>query len=241
MDSWLKNNAVGATYVMEDSYLTNKASATATATTPGPSNVDEARAAWAMITKPVTEESFIAWYCGAHTASKKKAAAPRSEPTAAPAAKKQALLPGASAAPKPETQLAKGKRAALLRAVVASLKGAIKAKKTKWHAGDADTLAGSTVCDAAEFRELFPGVALTVKGVTTSFALQGSSLRDAFGDLKLSVQTWSRTRRSFEKAYKTGSEAVALESAEGKYSAGTSTLTLKFHLKVAGLSNDDCY
>merc|ERR1712070_1087823 len=119
-----------------------------------------------MIAKPVTEESFIAWYCGAHSASKKKAAAPRS----APAAKKQALLPGASAAPKP--QLAKGKRSALLKAVGASLKGAIKAKKTKWHAGDADTLAGSTVCDAAEFRELFSGVALTVKGVTTSFALQ---------------------------------------------------------------------
>ena len=221
MDSWLTNNAVGA-------------SATATATTPGPSNVDEARAAWAMIAKPVTEESFIAWYCGAHTASKKKAAAPRSEPTAAPAAKKQALIPGASAAPKP--QLAKGKRAALLKAVGASLKGAIKAKKTKWHAGDADTLAGSTVCDAAEFRELFPGVALTVKGVTTSFALQGESLRAAFGDLKLSVQTWSRTRRSFEKAYKTGSKAVALESAEGKYSTGTSTLTLKFHLTDAGQS-----
>ena len=154
----------------------------------------------------------------------------------APAAKKPRAAPASSAAAASGTApaaLSKGKRTALLKAVSTSLKAAIKGKKTKWHAGDSDTLAGSTVCDASDFAALFPGVSMTKKGVATSFTLDGDSLAAAFGDSKLSVPTW-QAARSFQKAHKTGSEEVAIVSAEGKYSTGTSTLTLKFSLKVAG-------
>ena len=78
------------------------------------------------------------------------------------------------------------------------------------------------------------------KGVTTSFALADAPLAAAFGDFKCSVPCWSRARRSFEKAYKTGSQDVALLSADGKFSTGTSTMTLKFALRVAGGSSGGC-
>ena len=207
--------------------------ATMSAAAGTPSPEEQARAAWAAIDKPVTEESFVAWYCKTHA---NKKAGPRSEPTAAPAAKRQALLPGA-AAPS-AAGLAKGKRQALLKAVGASLKAAVKGKKTKWHKGDSETLPGSTVCDAADFKQLFPDVTMATKGVTTSFALEGDALAAAFGDLKISVPTWSHTHRSFQKAHKTGSAEVSVASAEGKYSTGTSTLTIKFCLRVAGGCGD---
>ena len=49
---------------------------------------------------------------------------------------------------------------------------------------------------------------------------------------KFSVPTWS-TARAFQKAYKTGNEKVSLTSATGKFSTGTSTLTIKFSISVA--------
>ena len=110
---------------------------------------------------------------------------------------------------------------------------------------------------------------MSTKGVTSSFSLEGDALKAAFGDVKISVPTWSRPRRSFEKvtkylihfklqraspltphpspstssdqAYKTGSEEVSLLSGAAKYSTGTSTLTIKFDLKVAGGGGYGCY
>ena len=126
---------------------------------PQPSPLElEARKAWAAIAKPVTEESFVAWYCATQkktVAAKRPAETPITGPAAA---KKQALLPGASTPAVPQA-LTQAKRTALLKGVVTSLKAAIKSKG-KWHAGDSETLSGATVCDAAEFAALFPGVAL---------------------------------------------------------------------------------
>ena len=81
------------------------------------------------------------------------------------------------------------------------------------------------------------------KGVTTSFTLDGEALKSAFGDLKPKVATWSQPR-SFSKARRTGSETISVISAEGKFSTGTSTLTIKFGLSVSyggdgGGSDDD--
>lgn len=214
-----------------DAFVTKPAAAAAAPLKDSAIDDSAARAAWHALAKPVTEESFVAWYMsqpqlGAPTPKKKRAAA--APAAAAPTAKKQATMPGAGAI------LPKGKRNALIKAVSTSLKAAIKGQKAKWHAGDAKTLPGSAVVDAADFALLFSGAAMTKKGVTTSFALVDASLAAAFGDFKCSVPTWSRTRRSFEKAYKTGSEAVTIKSAAGKYSTGTSTVTLKFDLQIAG-------
>ena len=69
--------------------------------------------------------------------------------------------------------------------------------------------------DASEFAALFPGIG-TKKGVTTSFSLSSEAVAETFGNLKISVPTWSRTH-SFQKAYKTGSQSVSLLSAgEGR-------------------------
>ena len=138
-----------------------------------------------------------------------------------------------------EQTLTKGKRTALLKAIISSLKKAISAKKTKWHAGDHDTKAGTAVMDYTEFLALFPGVSMTKKGVTTSFSLTREVIAETLGDIKLSVPTWSQTHRSFQKAYKTGSQSVSLLSADGKFSTGTSTLTLKCSLHVEGGCGDD--
>ena len=51
----------------------------------------------------------------------------------------------------------------------------------------------------------------------------------------MSTPTWSQPRRgSFQKAWKTGSQAVSLAGAQAKFSTGTSTLTVKFEVQVAG-------
>jgi hypothetical protein len=72
------------------------------------------------------------------------------------------------------------------------------------------------------------------KGVTTKFDLSANDIASSFGDINVKVPTWSHTRRAFDRAYKTGSAPVSLLKAEGKYSTGTSTLTVKFTCKVAG-------
>eukprot|EP00966_Prymnesium_polylepis_P054990 1271080-Prymnesium_polylepis.1 len=135
------------------------AKAAASVVAPGPSLEEQARSAWAAIEKPVTEEIFVAWYCATQKVAAKRSA---ETPVTGPAAKKQTVLPGA-AAPGPQSTLSQAKRTALLKGVVASLKAVIKSKG-KWHAGDSETLSGSTVCDAAEFAALFPGVKLTSSG-----------------------------------------------------------------------------
>lgn len=191
---------------------------------------DEGLKAWQMLTKsgPVTQATFLAWYATDNKKTKKRAASTSPKP----AAKKQqqGVLPGVGAS---EPTLTKGKRTALLKAITSSLKTNIKAKKTKWHAGDHDVKAGTAVMDPNEFVALFPGVSMTKKGVTTSFSLSREVITDIIGDLKLSVPTFSQPR-SFQKGYKTGSQSVSLHSAEGKYSTGTSTLTLKFSLSIGG-------
>ena len=91
--------------------------------TPSPSAEEAAaRSAWAAISKPLTEETFVAWYVAAHP--HKKRAAPKQSSGAAPAAKKQATLGGGAAV----TAMPKGKRSALLKAVAGSLKAAIKVR-----------------------------------------------------------------------------------------------------------------
>ena len=170
----------------------------------------EARMAWAAISKPVTEASFVAWYCSTQEAGAAKR--PADTPvTGPPAAKKQSLMPGAAA----PAQLTQGKRTALLKGVVTSLKAAIKGKK--WHAGDSETLSGSTVCDAAEFAALFPGVPLASSGgVLTTFKLSRTELERAFGTtLKATVATYNRPR-SFGKSYKTGSTELDFASVRAR-------------------------
>ena len=97
------------------------------AAAPSPSAEEvAARTAWAAIAKPVTEETFVAWYVAAHP--HKKRAAPKPASGAAPAAKKQATLGGGVAVT--ATAMPKGKRSALLKAVAATLKAAIKVRST---------------------------------------------------------------------------------------------------------------
>eukprot|EP00656_Telonema_subtile_P046303 TRINITY_DN52690_c0_g1_i1.p1 TRINITY_DN52690_c0_g1~~TRINITY_DN52690_c0_g1_i1.p1 ORF type:complete len:132 (+),score=42.91 TRINITY_DN52690_c0_g1_i1:39-434(+) len=94
-----------------------------------------------------------------------------------------------------------------------------------------EVVVGSTPCDAKEFAALLPGVELhSSGGVLTTFNLDKAQVEAAFGDLikTLKVQTWSRPR-SFQKSWKTGSTEISINSAEGKYSKGTSVLTLKFN------------
>ena len=182
----------------------------------------QAKRAFASISKPLTEDSFVAWYCANH----KNGPANRSSSGGAksvPAAKKAKPAP-----------LAKGKRTALLKGVATTLKTAVKAKK--WHAGDMQTLPGTTVCDASDFGELFPGVNMKSSGgVVTSFSLDEEQIAAAFGALlaKVNVQTWNHPR-AFAKSYKTGSTALSFHSADGKYSTGTSVLTLKFNASAGG-------
>ena len=208
--------------------------ATAASVTKGkPSADDEGLKAWQTLTKsgPVTQATFLAWYA----THNKKTTRKRSASTSKPAAKKQkqGVLPGAADASSVPATLTKGKRTALLKAMTTSLKTNIKAKKTKWHMGDHDHKAGTAVMDPNEFAALFPDVTKTKKGVTTSFSLSSDDITNTFGDLKLSVPTFSQPR-SFQKGYKTGSQKVRLHSAEGKYSTGTSTVTLKFSLSIGG-------
>lgn len=125
----------------------------------------------------------------------------------------------------------------MLKALTTALKAAAGSKKTKWHEGDSDKLTASTVVDGDDLLALLPGVAMNKKGVTTSFSMTSAQITEAFGDVKLKVATWSRSRRAFQKAYQTGSKPVSLLSAEGKYSSNTSTLTMKFNVRVAGGSN----
>ena len=71
-------------------------------------------------------------------------------------------------------------------------------------------------------------------GVLTTFKLGRDALEAAFGStLKATVATYNRPR-SFAKSFKTGSTDLVFASADGKYSKGTSTLTLKFEVRAGG-------
>ena len=159
-------------------------------------------------------------------------------------AKKQGLLPGASApAPAPAaTTFPKGKRSVLLKCVVTSFKGAMKSKKTNWHCGDVLSFSGSTMCDVADVPLLFPGVALSQGGgVLTTFKMDAEQLSTHFAGLLkgVKVTTWSQPR-SFRKAHRTGSQELSFLSAEGKFSKSTSTLSLKLMVECGGGDEYGC-
>lgn len=183
--------------------------------------------------------SFVKWYCASHNkkpAGKRPAeAAAAAPPAKAAKAATQALLPGAAAPA--AAPMAASKAKALLKGIVTSVKAAAKAKR--WHHGDSADLTGTAVMDPADFAALFrahPSVALTASsGVVTTLSLTAVQLTDIFGSAieNLKVGTWSHPR-SFQKSYKTGDAVLSFSSAEGKYSKGTSTLTLKFRTVAGG-------
>jgi len=189
---------------------------------------EQAREAWAAISKPVTEETFVTWYCANHNRkSQKRAVDQVDNPSSAPVQKRQATSTASLALPK-------GKKTALLKGIVAGLKKGVKAKK--WHCGDSETIINTTVCDSLEFPALFPDASFSSSGgLVTTFSLNTEMLKSAFGNLitGIKVQTFNRPR-SFQKSYKTGSQEVTLSSAECKYSKGTSNLTLKFSVTCGG-------
>ena len=219
---------------------------------PAATKADQAREAWAAIEKPVTEASFVRWYCATHNLKRSAAA----EAAPAPAAKKaatQGLLPGAappSAAAgggAASSVLAKGKRTALVKGLLTSLKAAAKAKR--WHRGDGETLTCTVVLDASDFSALLAGAGVALpaagaSGVVTAFALSQPQLAALLGeglDAAVKVPTWSRPR-AFSKSYKTGDALLSFAGADGKYSKGTSTLTLKCAARAAGgFDDEDCY
>lgn len=104
--------------------------------------------------------------------------------------------------------------------------------------------------DPADFAALFrahPSVKLAASsGVVTTFSLNSEQLAAVFGDAigAVKVPTFSRPR-AFCKGYKTGDAALSFNSAEGKYSKGTSTLTVKFRVRAGegreewGFDSDD--
>lgn len=218
---------------------------------------DQAREAWAAIEKPVTEASFVRWYCANHNLkSAKRAAEPgvgAGAAGAAPPAKKaatQARLPGASAPPAAAagsgaaggaSSLPKAKRSALVKGLLTSLKAAAKAKR--WHRGDDETLTCSVVMDAADFSSLKSGegVALPASsGVVTAFVLTGPKLAAMMGSglEAVKVPCWSHPR-AFCKSMKAGDATLSFAGAEGKYSRGTSTLTLKCAAHAPGGYDDE--
>jgi hypothetical protein len=83
---------------------------------------------------------------------------------------------------------------------------------------------------------------LECKGASkvTSFALSQEDIAVAFGagGITAKVATWTRPR-GFQKGHKTGSQELSVSAATGKYSAGTSTVTMKFDCEVAGGFDDD--
>ena len=227
---------------------------------PPPTKADQAREAYAAIEKPVTEASFVRWYCATHNlksgAGKRGAAdlgggAGASAPPAKKAAT-QPLFPGASAPPAgagagpsaAAAALPKGKKSAYVKGLMTSLKAAAKAKR--WHKGDVETLTCSVVLDAADFAALMSGAGVSLPaatGVVTALSLAAAQLSALLGaglDEAIKVPTWSRPR-AFAKAFKSGDALLTFASAEGKYSRGTSTLTLKCAARAAGGSDDDCY
>merc|ERR1711935_478460 len=142
--------------------------ASAQATPSQPSTKEEqAREAWNCIAKPVTEASFVAWYCATHNKKTVKRSA-ASQPSGAPeSSKRPTVLPAEAGA---SSTLTKGKRTALLKGLVTVLKKSIKAER--WHVGDGKSVSGSAACDPAEFRELFSHVELASSGgVLTTFRL----------------------------------------------------------------------
>jgi len=175
----------------------------------------------------------------------------------APPAKKaatQALLPGASAPPAAAAAAGaaggasvssaafKAKRTALVKGLLTSLKAAAKAKR--WHRGDDETLTCSVVLDAADFGSLVAGAGVTLpaasSGVVTAFTLSSAQLSALLGAAleAVKVPTWSRPR-AFSKSVKSGDATPTFAGAEGKYSRGTSTLTLKCAAHAPG--GYDCF
>ena len=204
----------------------------------------------------MTEASFVKWYCATHNLKPAKRAAEAGAAGIAPPAKKaatQALLPGASAPPAAAAAGAAGgvppaafkaKRAALVKGLLTSLKAAAKAKR--WHRGDDETLTCSVVLDAADFGALMSGAGVALpaasSGVVTAVVLSSAQLSTLLGPAleAVKVPTWSRPR-AFCKSGKSGDATLTFAGAEGKYSRGTSTLTLKCAAHAPGGYDCDPY
>jgi hypothetical protein len=226
------------------------ASPAAAATLPKarPTLAEEASKAWASL-QPVSEASFTAWYVRTHSVAAKRAAkraAGEMQAAAPPAA-----VPGGSpdaAQPPPAKKPALGavsggggrlKASALAKGLVASLKASARAKR--WHRGDVEALSASLVMGEEDFKALFAGIELAADSpIITSLSLDSAQLKAVFGALLegISVKTHSRPR-SFRKAYPTGAVELSFPSAAGKYSRGTSTVTLKV-TAVCGEGSDSC-
>ena len=194
------------------------------------------------------------WYLSTHNLKPAKRAADGGAAGPALPAKKaatQALLPGASAPPaaggaagSAPSSAFKAKRTALVKGLLTSLKAAAKAKR--WHRSDSETLTCSVVLDAADFGALMSGAGVALpaaSGVVTAFALSAPQLAALLGAAleAVKVPCWSRPR-AFCKSVKSGDATLTFAGAEGKYSRGTSTLTLKCAAHApGGYDCDDAY
>ena len=208
--------------------------ATMSAAAGTPSPEEQARAAWAAIDKPVTEESFVAWYCKTH-ANKTEGSSDAEPPRPR---RRQALLPGA-AAPS-AAGLAKGKRQALLKAVGASLKAAVKGKEDEVAQGRTRRRCRARrSARRGRVQAALPGRHDGDEGRDDELRARGRRARGGLWrpeDLRADVEPHAPLVPEGAQDGLRGGVSVA--SAEGKYSTGTSTLTIKFCLRVAGGCGD---
>jgi hypothetical protein len=219
----------------------------------------EAAAAWEALPKPVTKSAFVEWYVsaaphgtgggiiasGMSQTKKRRADAPPTaisddaalSITGAPPESAPVARPTATAAPI-NTRQAKAPAAtkALQKGLVKALHQATKAK-ARWHKGDCEIISAAIVMTPEDFAALLQSadVALTITSpIITTFTLSSAQLTTLLGADKMScnVRTWSRGG-GFRKTYATGPAPVEYQSAEGKYSRATSTMTLKVQSSCA--------
>jgi hypothetical protein len=144
------------------------------------------------------------------------------------------------------TSLPAARRNALLKAIVTSLKSAIKSKKWYSNDGDLEECTGETVMMEEEFKSIFSSVGNLLaevgkdgqekkSSVVTNKTLRKDDLTSIFGTQLdgISVSTYNKPR-NFQKQYKTGKANLVVSSAHLNYSKNTQTCKIKFSLHCSG-------
>jgi hypothetical protein len=168
----------------------------------------------------ITRENFIAWFVSYRQSMKKEAAS-----------SKKALTLN-----QPQLKFTATKRKAILKAVKATLRKGITAKKF-YDYGSCNTCNAQALMSPVEFQEIFGAVGKNAgsSNTVTKKWLLAEDVKTVFGALFEGMKTKTFNRpRMMRRQYSTGSQPVSVNDCTLTYSKNTNNCKFKFEVNNEG-------
>ena len=175
----------------------------------------------------ITRKNFIAWFVSYRQTMKREAAASK---------KASGLMLN-----QPKLKLTATKRKAILKAVKATLRKGITAKKF-YEYGSYNTCSAQALMSPGEFQEIFGAVGEDTGSSNTSTkkSLSPEDVKSVFGALLEGMKTKTFNRPRFmRRQYSTGSQPIDVNSCTLTYSKNTNNCKFKFGVSNKGIGYCD--